>query len=231
MTKSATAVIQELPTNLKELIALAKENGINYTFQKKPELVKLIEEALAKKNGSAAPAKAEPKKAVKVSEDGEAKKPVKEVKPTKGAAVEMPTEEEESDGDGEETEETKPAKKAAKKNDKEDVKTSKKKEEPKAEPKKSDKKEESAKPKFGKAPMVDIKVTKARQDVKDVLNGKNPDKTPYTKSDKIRKLFSKCELTIGEVAKVMDVHYSFAYCVIDAHRKMIEPAAKDGKKA
>lgn len=87
-------------------------------------------------------------------------------------------------------------------------------------PAKKDAKAEVKKPeekkKKGKEPEpgMSLEEIKARKDVQEILN-----KEDYKKSDKIRNLYRKCDISIGMISKLLDIHYSFTYCVVDAFRK------------
>ncbi len=48
------------------------------------------------------------------------------------------------------------------------------------------------------------------------------DNSKFTKSDKIRKLY-RLDVTVATIHRVLGIHYSFAYCVVDKYRKMLKP--------
>ena len=87
MTKTATKVSETkevtIPTGLKELVAMAKDLGIKYTFQKKPELTELIKAKLAEEGQTGV---------VETEVKDDAKKPVdkKADKKAKAEPVKMP---------------------------------------------------------------------------------------------------------------------------------------------
>lgn len=163
-TKEWTA--ESLPTNLKDLIAIAKGMGIAYNFEKKEKLAELI---LEKQGGSSSPAPVVSKEKDEVSSDTKASKTV--------------------------------VKKEVKSSPKEDNHS------------KKGKKGEGSSPE-------DIEALKQRKDVKAVLENAN-----YKTSDKIRKLYYPGEgkeaqaLNMGQISKVLGIHYSFTYCVVDTYRK------------
>lgn len=81
-------------------------------------------------------------------------------------------------------------------------------------------KKEVAKKSKGKTPAEDPELTEAQKAIM-------KDKTA-TKSEKVRKLY-KSGMTIAQISREVKIHYSFAYCVVDAHKKLLAPK-KDAKK-
>lgn len=195
------AELAPIPTGLKDLIAMceAEVPEFKYNFHKKPAMVELIQAARGMKSGE------------QVEPVIETKKAATKKAPKKEAISEPATD---TDGETEITAEvdaeagkSKSKGKGGKKSD--DTKDSGKKDALKEE--KAD--EKKGKKKAGLS-VDEVEALRKTAPVKEILDNKD-----YSKSGKIRKLYHKLSMPIGNVAKVVDVHYSFAYCVIDAYRK------------
>ncbi len=206
---------------LKALITMAENLGLKYNFQKKSDLVDYIaanstdgaavvsevapvSETNAPDTAPVADTTAKPKAKAKAEATKKAAAPKASSKKadTKKEDVKAASEDAETVDQSEvgtDLEEVAP----------EEVTTTKK-----AGKKASDKKVGKDSPQTG-----DIESIKKKAGVMETLELKTKDGNDQTKSEKIRRLHFRNGLTIGEVAKVMGIHYSFAYCVIDSFRK------------
>lgn len=217
MTTTASTTTASIPTGLKELIAAceAEVEGFKYSFQKKPELTAMLTQARAEQP---------PLKVAKKDDKKSSKKVSKKVVEENVEGIELPDPddvEEEYIGELEEVleEEEKPnkpskSKKAQSQDKVEDVEVNEVEEV--EEPKKSKKGKRHVKPED------DIKFVIKRPDVIAIANN-----AEYSTSDKIRQLFRKSKVSVGNISKVLGIHYSFAYCVVDAFRKLSSDSKSD----
>lgn len=181
---------------LADLIKVAEGLGFSYNFEKKPVIVDYI---LA--NQGAAPAALAKEEKTSAPKEAAAKKE---------DAVEIPEPEAEADA-------TPAEEKAAPAKGKKVAAPAKGK---KPAAKKADKKESAPKASKSKATSdEDLEKLKAKPEIQEILNLKDKDGNDHTKSEKVRRLYFRQNVTIGQAAKLMGIHYSFAFCVIDAFRK------------